>query len=64
MNKNYAKAEQTLKAITNPDGMTYYLQAVVNARQGNKSAAASLLQKAIEKDPSLKEYAEKDLELK
>ena len=64
MNKNYAKAEQTLKAIANPDGMTYYLQAVVNARQGNKSAAASLLQKAIEKDPSLKEYAEKDLELK
>ncbi len=63
MNKNYAKAEQTLKAITNPDGMTYYLQAIVNARQGNQSAAASLLQKAIEKDSSLKQYAEKDLEL-
>jgi Flp pilus assembly protein TadD len=64
LNKNYAKAAQTLKNVEHPDGMTDYLQAVVNARQGNKDAAAAFLRSALQKDPSLKQYADNDLELK
>ncbi|MBO5549661.1 MAG: hypothetical protein J5954_08605 [Prevotella sp.] len=64
MNKNYAKAATTLKNVAQPDGMTDYLQAVVNARQGNREAAQAFLRSALQKDPSLKQYADNDLELK
>ena len=64
MNKNYAKAAQTLKNVQKADGMTDYLQAIVNARQGNADAAQSFLHSAIQKDPSLKAYAANDLEFK
>ena len=64
LNKNYAQAAQTLKNVKNADGMTDYLQAIVNARQGNSDAAASFLRSALQKDPSLKEYAANDLEFK
>ena len=63
LNKNYAQAQQTLKDVEKPDGMTDYLQAVVAARQGNNDAAAAFLRTAIEKDGSLKAYADSDLEL-
>ena len=63
LNKNYAQAEKTLQQVQQPDGMTDYLQAVVNARQGNNDAAASFLRSALQKDPSLKAYADNDLEL-
>ena len=43
--------------------MTDYLHAVVAARRGNKFAASSYLKEALQKDPSLKQYAENDLEL-
>ena len=64
LNKNYAKASQTLKNVEKADGMTDYLQAIVNARQGNADAAQSFLRSAIQKDPSLKAYADNDLEFK
>ena len=64
MNKNYAKAAQTLKNVQKADGMTDYLRAIVNARQGNADAAQSFLRSAIQKDPSLKAYAANDLEFK
>ena len=64
LNKNYAKAAQTLQHVKTPNGMTDYLQAIVNARQGNKQAAASFLRSALQKDPSLQQYADNDLELK
>ena len=64
LNKNYAKAAQTLKNVEKADGMTDYLQAIINARQGNNEAAASFLRSALQKDASLKEYAANDLELK
>jgi len=64
LNKNYAKATQTLKHVKNADGMTDYLQAIVNARQGNADAAQSFLRSAIQKDPSLKAYADNDFEFK
>ena len=43
--------------------MTYYLKAVLCARQGQNNEAAVALRKAIEKDASLKAYAANDLEL-
>ena len=63
MNKNYAAAANTLNNIKDKDGMTDYLQAILNARQGNDSAAASFLRSALQKDPSLASYAANDLEL-
>ena len=63
LNKNYVAAEQTLKAIKLPNGLTYYLFAVLNARQGKNDAAANYLKEALQKDPSLAEYAKNDLEL-
>ncbi|MBR1546128.1 MAG: tetratricopeptide repeat protein [Prevotella sp.] len=63
LNKDYARAQQTLKNVKNGDAVTDYLAAIVQARQGNNDAAASFLRSALQKDPSLKSYAEKDLEL-
>jgi tetratricopeptide (TPR) repeat protein len=64
LNKNYATAAVTLKNIKNVDATTDYLRAVLNARQGNKDAAASYLRSALAKDASLSNYAANDLELK
>ncbi len=64
LNKDYAQAIQTLNNVKNADGMTDYLKAIVSARQGDKTAAASFLRSALQKDPSLSDYASKDLELK
>lgn len=63
LNKNYAGAANTLNSIENKDAMTDYLQAVLNARQGNNDAASSYLRSALQKDPSLATYANNDLEL-
>ena len=62
LNKNYAAAKATLNNIKNPNGLTSYLHAIISARQGNKYAANSYLKEALQKDPSLKAYAENDLE--
>ena len=64
LNKDYSNAQQTLKNVKQPDAMTDYLAAIVQARQGNNDAAASFLRSALQKDPSLRAYADKDLELK
>ena len=64
LNKNYAAAATTLAGVKNADATTDYLKAILNARQGNNSAAATALAAAIAKDPSLRAYAQKDLELK
>ena len=62
MNNNYAKAAQTLDGISKADGVTYYMKAILNARQGNASAAQQLKNQAIEKYPWLSEWANEDLE--
>ena len=62
LNKDYARSQQTLKNVKQPNAMTDYLAAIVQARQGNKEAAASFLRSAIQKDSTLKSYADKDLE--
>ena len=64
LTKDYEKAAATLRAVKPADGMTYYLQALVCARQGNDGMAGYFLRQAVEKDPSLAAYSEKDLELK
>ena len=63
LNKNYAAAAKTLDKVESPNAMTDYLHAVVAARRGNKFAASSYLKEALHKDPSLKQYADNDLEL-
>lgn len=63
LNKNYDAAAKTLDRVENPNAMTDYLHAVVAARRGNKFAASSYFKEALQKDPSLKQYAENDLEL-
>ena len=63
MAKDYSAARATFNQIgENGDALTNYLHAVLSAREGNKFAAKSNLSDAIEKDPSLKQYAENDLE--
>lgn len=63
LNKDYATAAQTLNNVKNANGLTDYLKAIVNARQGNNSVAAEALKSALAKDPSLQQYANSDLEL-
>ena len=63
LNKNYAAAAQTLDKVAVPDAITDYLHAIVAARRGNKFAASSYLKDALKKDPTLKDYADNDLEL-
>lgn len=63
LNKNYAGAITTLNGVKNKTGVTDYLLAIANARQGNNDAASSYLKSALQKDPSLASYAANDLEL-
>ena len=63
LNKNYAGAISTLNRVKNKTGVTDYLLAIANARQGNNDAASSYLKSALQKDPSLASYAANDLEL-
>jgi tetratricopeptide (TPR) repeat protein len=64
LNKNFAKAEQTLGKVKPADAMTDYLRAVLYARKGNNGVAGTFLRSALSKDPSLKAYADRDLEMK
>ena len=63
MNKNYSQAEKTLRGVKNADATTDYLKAIVYARTGSTTEAAKALSQAIAKDPTLADYAAKDLEL-
>ena len=63
LNKNYAGAISTLNGVKNKTGVTDYLLAIANARQGNNDVASSYLKSALQKDPSLASYAANDLEL-
>lgn len=63
LNNNYQTAASTLKNVKNADATTDYLRAILNARTGKTADAAAALKQAIAKDPSLADYAAKDLEL-
>lgn len=62
LNKDYTAAARTLTNVAQPDAMTSYLKAIVNARTNQTSTALTNLREAIQKDASLKAYAAKDLE--
>lgn len=62
LSKDYTKAKQTLASINNPDATTYYLMAVLGARQGNEQMLNTNLRQAIRLDPSLAAKARTDLE--
>ena len=64
MSEQYTAASNTLNAVKNADGYTYYLKAVVGARTNNAAAVAENLVKAVKLDASLAEKAKKDMEFK
>ena len=64
MAEQYTAARNTLDAVEDADGYTYYLKAIVGARTNNAAAVAENLVKAVKFDASLAERAKKDLEFK
>lgn len=62
LNNNYAGAAETLAKANDKNGLTSYLNALVAARRGNSTDAQSYLNEATKAEPSLKQYAEGDLE--
>ena len=64
MAEQYTAARNTLDAVEDADGYTYYLKAIVGARTNNAAAVAENLVKAVKLDASLAERAKKDMEFK
>lgn len=62
LTKDYSKAQATLNAVANPNGVTSYLKAIVAARTNNLNDVVSNLTQAIKLDPSLAAKAATDLE--
>ena len=62
LSKDYNKAKSTLAAVANPDGYTYYLNAVIGAKTNNAAMVISNLKSAVAKDSSLAKKAATDLE--
>ena len=64
MAEQYTAAKNTLDAVENPDGYTYYLKAIVGARTNNAAMVAENLVKAAKLDSTLVAKAKNDLEFK
>lgn len=63
LNKNDSGAKTTIENSAHAEtAKGYYLKAIIAARQDNIGEVVSNLETAISKDPSMKEYAQKDLE--
>lgn len=62
LSKDYISAATTLTHVAKPDAMTSYLKAIIAARTNNSQLAVDNLRDALQADPSLKDYAAKDLE--
>ncbi len=62
LNKDYASATNTLKAVAQPNALTSYLKAIVAARTNQDKSVISNLKDAFAKDNTLKDYAAHDLE--
>ena len=60
--KDYSAANATLDAVKNPNGMTYYMKAIVAARTSNEQGVYANLRKAVQLDSSLKAKAAVDKE--
>lgn len=59
---DYSAANATLDAVKNPNGMTYYMKAIVAARTSNEQGVYANLRKAVQLDSSLKAKAAVDKE--
>lgn len=62
--KDYTGAKNILSSISTPDATTYYLIAIVGARENNESMVMSNLRQAVKLDPSYAQRAKKDLEFR
>lgn len=62
LTKNYNAADITLKAIKNPDALTYYLMAVIGSRTNNFNDVMTNLRSAITMDKTMAARALNDLE--
>jgi Flp pilus assembly protein TadD len=62
LSKDYSGALSTIEKIKNKDAMTFYLKAIIGARQDNKDLAMNSLRSAISQDPTLSGQAKTDLE--
>jgi hypothetical protein len=63
LNNNLQGALSTLDSMKETSAITSYLHAIIAARNNNKFATKSYLEEALQKNPSLKSYADNDLEL-
>jgi len=64
LSKDYSAAKNILSGIQNPDATTYYLTAVVGAREKNENMVMSNLRQAVKLNPAYGVRAKKDLEFK
>lgn len=62
LSQNYADAAKTLEGIKTPDALTYYLKAVLGARQEKTATVEENLKKAVSLDASYKQKAQSDIE--
>lgn len=62
LSQNYADAAKTLDGIKNADALTFYLKAVLAARQEKAAGVAENLAKSIALDGSYKQKAQNDVE--
>ena len=62
LDEDYAAARKTLAAVKEPNATTAYLQAIVGARTNDREAVYSSLRTAVQKDASLKQKAQNDIE--
>ena len=60
--KNYTAANNTLNAIQEPNALTFYLKAIVGARQNQEAVVLTNLKQAVQKDASYKTKAQNDCE--
>ena len=60
--KDYSAATNTLNNIKNPDALTFYLKAIVAARQNEEAAILTNLKQSIQKDATYRAKALNDCE--
>ena len=60
--KDYSAATNTLNSIKNPDALTFYLKAIIAARQNEEAAILTNLKQSIQKDSTYRQKAFNDCE--
>jgi Flp pilus assembly protein TadD/outer membrane protein OmpA-like peptidoglycan-associated protein len=62
LSKNYTAAQKTLDKIKDPNALTFYLKAIVGARQNEESVVLTNLKQAVQKDSHYRTKAQNDCE--